>query len=114
MINEVGKLAKDSEVILIKEQRVDLRAKRPQRLQALYPSAQHILIILECTDANELMSRYNMKPFALDNQQHVDLTNRFKISLGMLADIKGFKTYALDSSKGKGYTETLLPTELIH
>lgn len=112
IIDEVSHLITEADIVLIKEQRVDLRAKRPQRLQTLFPNARHIFIILECTDIDERMERYRKKPFASPDATFGALVDKFNTSLEMIAEIKDTEVYALDSSSGKHYRTIPNPIQL--
>ena len=110
--DDISTLDSNVEVVLIKEQRVDLKARRPEMLQELYPNAQHTLIILDCTDAIERMERYKMKPFAHNDETYEGLVEKFNVSLDLLSRLSDFKIRCFDSSRNKSYVDIPVPLEL--
>lgn len=113
IIDDVSNLDNNFEVVLIKEQRVDLKARRPEMLQELYPNAQHTIIILTCTDAVERMERYRMKPFARNDETYEGLVEKFNVSLDLLSKLSDFKIRCFDSSSNRNYVDVPVPLELI-
>ena len=101
---EVLKLARNNDVILIKLQTVDVKAKRPQRLRSLLPDFEHKVIYLQ-VKAEDMAERLRAKPWWDASE---DPSQWVKEELAMVEEeldtlAHDFQVITVNASKGSDY-----------
>lgn len=101
---EVVELAKNHDIILIKLQSVDVRAKRPEKLQSLLPDFKHKVICLR-VKAKDMAERLRAKPWwdaAEDPFQWVK-EEQVMVEEELDSLAQDFQVITVDASKGSDY-----------